>query len=55
MLAAMQQAVDVPLDVNTENTTETEAKQGAKQVNLVKRMIDVYYPEAQSSPKGLVE
>lgn len=84
MLAAMRQAIDVPIDVHTENpastggfirhyevpemirvaapiylktggsvakthswdTTEADAKQRAKQVLLVKRMIDSYYPEA---------
>ena len=89
MLAAMRQAVDIPLDCHTENpptsggfirhyevpeiirvaspvylktggsvakhhsydTTVEEAKQRAKQVSLVKRMIDVYYPEAVQSPK----
>lgn len=33
------------------DTTVEEAKQRAKQVSLVKRMIDVYYPEAVQSPK----
>jgi len=89
MLAAMRQAVDIPLDVHTENppssggfirhyeapeivriaapvylktggsvakthswdTTAEEAKTRAKQVSLVKRMIDTYYPEAVQSPK----
>ena len=31
--------------------TEKEAKQRAKQVSLVKRVIDTYYPEAIVSPK----
>jgi len=35
-------------------TTAAEAKQRAKQVNLVKRVIDNYYPEAISSKKGSV-
>ena len=90
MLAAMRDAVDVPIDIHTENpkssggfirhyevpefirvaapiylktggsvaanhsydTTEKEAKQRAKQILLVKRMIDVYYPEAIASPKN---
>jgi hypothetical protein len=90
MLAAMRQAIDIPLDVHTENpastggfirhyevpemirvaapiylktggsvakthgwdTTEAEARQRAKQVSLVKRMIDAYYPEAVGSGKG---
>lgn len=89
MLAAMREAVDVPIDIHTENpkssggfirhyevpdfirvaapiylktggsvaanhsydTTEKEAKQRAKQILLVKRMIDEYYPEAVASPK----
>lgn len=89
MLAAMRDAVDVPIDIHTENpkssggfirhyevpefirvaapiylktggsvaanhsydTTEKEAKQRAKQILLVKRMIDEYYPEAVASPK----
>ena len=33
------------------DTTEKEAKQRAKQVMLVKRVIDEYYPEAIVSPK----
>ncbi len=90
MLAAMRQAIDIPLDVHTENpastggfirhyevpemirvaapiylktggsvakthgwdTTEAEARQRAKQVSLVKRIIEEYYPEAVSSPKS---
>lgn len=93
MLAAMRQAVDIPLDVHMENpkssggfirhyeapeiiriaapvylktggsvaqthswdTTVEQAKQRAKQVSLVKRMIDTYYPEAIQSPKGCIE
>ncbi|MCG6656343.1 peptidase [Halomonas campisalis] len=84
MLAAMRQAIDIPLDIHTENpastggfirhyevpemirvaapiylktggsvakthswdTTEADARARAKQVLLVKRMIDQYYPEA---------
>ena len=33
------------------DTTVADAKQRAKQVSLVKRMIDTYYPEAVQSPK----
>ena len=89
MLAAMRQAIDIPIDIHTENpqstggfirhyevpefvrvaapvylktggsvaanhsydTTEKEAKQRAKQIMLVKRMLDTYYPEAVVSPK----
>lgn len=89
MLASMRAAIDIPIDIHTENpkssggfirhyevpefirvaspiylktggsvaanhsydTTEKEAKQRAKQVLLVKRMIDTYYPEAIISPK----
>ena len=92
MLAAMRQAVDVPLDVHTENpkstggfirhyevpemiriaapiylktggavaathswdSTADDAKKRAKQVVLVKRMIDTYYPEAEWSPVGSI-
>lgn len=84
MLAAMRQAVDIPLDVHTENpassggfirhyevpemirvaapiylktggsvakthswdSTEADARQRAKQVGLVKRVIESYYPDA---------
>ena len=90
MLATMRQAVDIPLDVHTENpassggfirhyevpemirvaapiylktggsvakthswdSTEAEARQRAKQVMLVKRVIDSYYPEAIGSERG---
>ncbi|KAF5079307.1 hypothetical protein DSECCO2_130670 [anaerobic digester metagenome] len=89
MLAAIRQAIDIPIDLHTENpassggfirhyevpemirvtapvylktggsvakthgwdTTVVEAKQRAKQVSLVKRVIDSYYPEAISSKK----
>jgi hypothetical protein len=89
MLAAMRLAIDIPIDIHTENpastggfirhyevpemvriaspiylktggsvakthswdTTEADAKQRAKQVRLVKRMLDQYYPEAVVSPK----
>ena len=88
MIGAMRQAIDIPLDLHTENpkssggfirhyeapeivriaapvylktggsvakthswdTTVSDAKQRAKQVSLVKRMIDTYYPEAIQSP-----
>lgn len=90
MLGAVRQAIDIPIDVHTENpastggfirhyevpemirvaapiylktggsvakthswdTSEADAKQRAKQVSLVKRMIDQYYPEAVISKKG---
>lgn len=90
MLAAMRQAIDIPIDIHTENpkstggfirhyevpemirvaaplylktggsvaqthswdSTESDAKKRAKQVSLVKRVIDAYYPEAIQSPKG---
>lgn len=89
MLSSMRAAVDIPIDIHTENpkssggfirhyevpefirvaspvylktggsvaanhsydTTEKEAKQRAKQILLVKRMIDSYFPEAIVSPK----
>lgn len=89
MLAAMRAAVDIPIDIHTENpkssggfirhyevpefirvaapiylktggsvaanhsydTTEKEAKQRAKQILLVKRVIDEYYPDAVVSPR----
>ncbi|WP_019594014.1 hypothetical protein [Thioalkalivibrio sp. ALM2T] len=89
MLAAMRQAMDVPLDIHTENpastggfirhyevpemirtaapiylktggsvakthswdTSDAEARGRAKQVALVKRVIDQYYPEAIWSEK----
>ncbi len=92
MLASMRQAIDVAIDVHTENpastggfirhyevpdmirvaapiylktggsvakthswdTTEADARQRAKQVSLVKRMIDSYYPEAKASEKGSI-
>ncbi len=92
MLAAMRQAVDVPIDIHTENpkstggfirhyevpemiriaapiylktggsvaathswdSTEADARKRAKQVSLVKRMIDSYYPEAICSKKGSI-
>lgn len=88
MLAAVRQAVDIPLDVHTENPASTggfirhyevpemvrvaapiflktggsvakthnwdssdaDAAKRAKQVTLVKRMLDEYYPDAVSHP-----
>ncbi len=35
-------------------TTEAQARQRAKQVALVRRVIDEYYPEAVASPKGSI-
>lgn len=93
MLASMRQAIDIPIDIHTENPKSTggfirhyevpemirvtapiylktggsvaathswessmdDAKKRAKQVSLVKRMIDVYYPEAVQSPKGSIK
>lgn len=90
MLAAMRQAIDIPIDIHTENpkstggfirhyevpemirvaapiylktggsvaathswdSTADDAKKRAKQVSLVKRVIDEYYPEAKQSKKG---
>ena len=92
MLAAMRQAIDIPIDIHTENpkstggfirhyevpemiriaapiylktggsvakthswdSSEADSKQRAKQVSLVKRVIDAYYPEAIQSPKGSI-
>lgn len=92
MLAAMRQAIDVPIDIHTENPKSTggfirhyevpemiriaapiylktggsvaqthswdstveDAKKRAKQVLLVKRVIDEYYPEAICSAKGSI-
>ena len=89
MLAAIRAAIDIPIDIHTENpkstggfirhyevpeiirvaapvylktggsvaathswdTTEADAKKRAKQVALVKRVIDTYYPDAVVSPK----
>lgn len=89
MLSSLRQAIDIPIDVHTENpastggfirhyevpemirvaspiylktggsvakkhswdTSEPEARARAKQVMLVKRMIDSYYTEALQSPK----
>ncbi len=92
MLAAMRQAIDIPIDIHTENPKSTggfirhyevpemiriaapiylktggsvaqthswesstdDAKKRAKQVSLVQRMIDQYYPEAIVSKKGSI-
>ena len=89
MLSAIRSAIDIPIDIHTENpkstggfirhyevpefirvaapiylktggsvaathswdTTEADAKKRAKQVALVKRVIETYYPEAIVSPK----
>lgn len=37
------------------DTTEADAKQRAKQVGLVLRMIETYYPNAKGSPKGSIK
>lgn len=93
MLSAIRQAINIPIDIHTENpassggfirhyevpemirtacpiylktggsvakthswdTTESDARARAKQVLLVKRVIDAYYPEAVYSPKGSIE
>ncbi len=93
MLSALRQAINIPIDLHTENpassggfirhyevpemiritaplylktggsvakthgwdTTAAEAKQRAKQVNLVKGVIDRYYPEATSSMRGSID
>lgn len=92
MLAAMRQAINIPIDIHTENpkstggfirhyevpemirvaapiylktggsvaathsweSTTDDAKKRAKQVSLVKRMIDQYYPQAVCSKKGAI-
>ncbi len=93
MLAALRQAINIPIDVHTENpessggfirhyevpemirvaspiylktggsvakthsweTSDADAKKRAKQVMLVKRVIDSYYPDAIMSPKGAIK
>lgn len=93
MLSSLRQAIDIPIDLHTENpassggfirhyevpemirltaplylktggsvakthawdTTAADAKQRAKQVSLVKRVIDQYYPEAVISKKGSIK
>ena len=90
MMGSIRQAIDIPLDLHTENpassggfirhyevpemirvaapiylktggsvakthsweTSDADAKKRAKQVMLVKRVIDSYYPEAICSTKG---
>ncbi len=92
MLAALRQAIDIPIDIHTENpassggfirhyevpemirvaapvylktggsvakthsweSSDTDAKKRAKQVALVKRVIDSYYPEAVCSEQGSI-
>lgn len=92
MLAAMRQAIDIPIDIHTENpkstggfirhyevpemiriaspiylktggsvaqthswdSTEDDARKRAKQIVLVKRVIDEYYPEAIASARGSI-
>ncbi|MCC8103895.1 MAG: peptidase [Lachnospiraceae bacterium] len=92
MLAAMRAAIEIPIDIHTENpkstggfirhyevpemirvaspiylktggsvagthsweSTESDARKRAKQVSLVKRMIDQYYPDAIQSPRGSI-
>lgn len=89
MLSAMRQAIDIPIDIHTENpassggfirhyevpemirvaapiylktggsvakthswdSSNEDAKKRAKQISLVKRVIDAYYPEAICSQK----
>lgn len=93
MLAAVREAIDIPIDIHTENpkstggfvrhyevpemirvsspiylktggsvakthswdTTESDAIKRAKQVQLVKRMIDQYYPDAICSKMGSIK
>ena len=93
MIAALRQAIDIAIDLHTENpassggfirhyevpemirvaaplylktggavakthgwdTTAAEAKQRAKQVSLVKRVIDSYYPDSTASTRGSVD
>ena len=93
MLSALRQAIDIPIDLHTENpassggfirhyevpemiricaplylktggsvakthgwdTTTAQAKQRAKQVALVKRVIDRYYPDAAASAAGSID
>lgn len=92
MLAAIRAAIDISIDIHTENpkssggfirhyevpemirvaapiylktggsvaathswdSTDADAKKRAKQIILVKRMIDSYYPDAIPSPKGSI-
>jgi len=90
MLAGIREAIDLPIDIHTENpkssggfirhyevpemirvaspiylktggsvaqthawdTTDSDAKKRAKQIKLVKRVIENYYPDAIASKKG---
>lgn len=92
MLAAIRQALEIPIDIHTENpassggfirhyevpemiriaapiylktggsvaqthsweSTDADARKRAKQIALVKRVIDEYYPEAVCSPQGSI-
>jgi len=92
MLAAIRQAIDIPIDIHTENpassggfirhyevpemiriaapiylktggsvakthswdTTNDDARKRAKQIVLVKRVIDEYFPDAVCSAKGSI-
>lgn len=92
MLSSIRQAIDIPIDIHTENpassggfirhyevpemirvaspiylktggsvakthsweSTDADAKKRAKQILLVKRVIDEYSPEAICSPKGSI-
>ena len=93
MLSAIRQAIDIPIDVHTENpkssggfirhyevpemirvtspiylktgghvaqshswdTTLAQAKGRAKQIHLVNRVIEHYYPDAVCSPQGSID
>ena len=93
MLSAIREAIDIPIDLHTENpassggfirhyevpemirvaaplylktggsvakthswdTSASDARQRAKQVSLVQRVIDTYYPEAVRSEKGSID
>ncbi len=93
MLAAIRQALEIPIDIHTENpassggfirhyevpemiriaapiylktggsvaqthsweSTDADARKRAKQIALVKRVIDEYYPEAVCSPQGSID
>ncbi len=93
MVASLRQAIDIPIDLHTENpassggfvrhyevpemirvaaplylktggsvakthswdSTADDAKKRAKQIVLVKRVIDTYYPEAICSKKGSIK
>ena len=93
MLAAIRQALEIPIDIHTENpassggfirhyevpemiriaapiylktggsvaqthsweSTDADARKRAKQIALVKRVIDEYYTEAVCSPQGSID